>query len=520
MSDIWKILEKTGGPHDLRVAITSTLNKIDGGAKKDMSIHSFRALYKMMEDFVESSKSTDVSYINKSIQLLYNGSISGNDLETMVDLVLTTKIGPSSSVEIDSRYIETVKIHKSNTTRIMYAIYAMFILFIPYVYFQNTGESYSRGVQEISQSVIRKESPVQKKIMVIDSFDIPTPFLLHVPPNPSRCLPPNDRLLQTPFIEKDKLSQLNLNRYGSRDRTNIYDTTFDNYREKFVKDSVRKVQTDGYELNVRGETKDTQIKEVSMWIEYVLSAVDPAYSPSGNQKLTVLLSDTFPQIDKKVFGAIGGLYIPEHDLLYVSKTEDKNEDRVKLDERGRQLMILVHEMAHRVHLVSDPIGMECVEQEARSDDPDPFKGVCKERAVNVNTEKTREYLNTVRDEVYGVVFLGVKSDHMTLEEASIYLKMILDIRIDSIYEKSKESKIYEKYRYEYAFTNHREFWAEASTSFLYTINPRNFPGREWIQENDPELYSVLSEVYSGASKYIVPEFFSFAGKMNPDPNDP
>ena len=96
----------------------------------------------------------------------------------------------------------------------------------------------------------------------------------------------------------------------------------------------------------------------------------------------------------------------------------------------------------------------------------------------------------------------------------------LDVRLETIYERAKSSELYEKYRYEYAFTNHREMWAEASASFLYAINPRHFPDRDWIQQNDPQLYSLLTEVYSGASRYTVPEFFSFSGKMNPDPSDP
>jgi len=520
MGDIWEILQKTGGPRDLRVVISHTLSQIDGGSKKDTSIHSFRALYKMMEDFVISGTDMNMYYLDKSIQMLYDGEIEGKDLEHLTSSIVNKSITPSSSAKIsfedDDEDFEPVKNHKTNMKIMIQAIFALFIIFIPYVYFNNTGASYSNGVQRVADDIIEKHSPVNR-IMPSDSFDVPTPFLLHTPPDVSRSTHHNDRLLQTPFINKDKIANLDLNRYGSRERTDKYDTTFDNYKEKFVKNSVSAIQSDGYELHVHGKTKDAQIQEVSMWIEYVLTSVDPAYSPSGNSKLNVLLADTFPKIDTTVFGAIGGLYLPDHDLLYVSKTEDNHEDNVKLDERGRQLMTLVHELSHRVHLVSDPISMDCTERDSRSE---KTGGACKERAVQVDTEKTHEYLKTVRDEVHAVVFLGMKSENMTLEEASIYLKMILDMRISEIFEKAKNSKSYENHRYQYAFTNHREFWAEASTSYLYAINGRNFPDRDWMQTNDPALHSLLSEVYSGASKYVVPDFFSFSGKMNPDENDP
>lgn len=522
MRDIWQILKFTGGSPDLRVLISATLDKIDGDIHKDTSIYSFQSLYKMMEDFSRSGKSPDMYYMEESIKMFYNGDISSHDLDRLSDAIVKSVI-PNSSARVymdeEEESLSSKRI-PTNTKSILYAVYAMLIIFLPYVYFQKTGESFSGGVKQVSSRIISEFSPKIPTIMGSDSIDIPSPLLLHLPPgmveNPSH----NDRLLQTPFLQKDQVSNVKLNRYGSRERTGVFDRTFDNYLGKFIKDSVSKVNTDGYELHVRGETKDDQVKEVSMWIEYVLSSVDPAYAPSGNSKLNVLLSDTFPELDKKIFGAIGGLYLPDHDLLYVSKTEDNSGDNVKLDERGRQLKILVHELAHRVHIVSEPVGMECSEHDPKTINPDALKGVCKERPVPVNTEETKGYLDIIRDEVYGVVFLGLHSDNMTLEEASVYLKMILDVRLETIYERAKSSELYEKYRYEYAFTNHREMWAEASASFLYAINPRHFPDRDWIQQNDPQLYSLLTEVYSGASRYTVPEFFSFSGKMNPDPSDP
>jgi len=41
-----------------------------------------------------------------------------------------------------------------------------------------------------------------------------------------------------------------------------------------------------------------------------------------------------------------------------------------------------------------------------------------------------------------------------------------------------------------------EFWAEASTSFIVG-NYDHFQNKEWIKINDPDLYSLLEEVYSG-----------------------
>ena len=50
--------------------------------------------------------------------------------------------------------------------------------------------------------------------------------------------------------------------------------------------------------------------------------------------------------------------------------------------------------------------------------------------------------------------------------------------------------------YFYSLTDHFEFWAEASTSFIVG-NYDHFQNKEWIKINDPDLYSLLEEVYSG-----------------------
>lgn len=52
--------------------------------------------------------------------------------------------------------------------------------------------------------------------------------------------------------------------------------------------------------------------------------------------------------------------------------------------------------------------------------------------------------------------------------------------------------------YVYWTTNSKKFWAEASVSFLVAEAGSSYPEREWIEQNDSLIFSLLSEVWCGA----------------------
>jgi len=80
------------------------------------------------------------------------------------------------------------------------------------------------------------------------------------------------------------------------------------------------------------------------------------------------------------------------------------------------------------------------------------------------------------------------------------IKSVLDQRIKDIYTKSSTSLMYrwwwKNVKYSYAFSNHYEFWAEASESYIVGWSSSNFPDSEWIRTNDPALFKLLGDVWS------------------------
>lgn len=117
----------------------------------------------------------------------------------------------------------------------------------------------------------------------------------------------------------------------------------------------------------------------------------------------------------------------------------------------------------------------------------------------------------VQDEVFAVLHLGVDGETMSYDDAIVVNKLILNMRIQHLYEQAVESPKYKSSGYwneeyvakAYWRTNYAEFWAEASAAYLVAeylkewVTPR-LPPRAWIKENDPALFSLLEEVYSMA----------------------
>ena len=111
--------------------------------------------------------------------------------------------------------------------------------------------------------------------------------------------------------------------------------------------------------------------------------------------------------------------------------------------------------------------------------------------------------DNVKDEAYMILFLGIDGT-MTKREALAVMKTTIDRRIDVLFQKAKISQTYRLHarhnNHWYAFSNRFEFWAEASEAFVMDWNDDRFPSRSWINENDPDLFMLLSEVWSGVTE--------------------
>ena len=239
---------------------------------------------------------------------------------------------------------------------------------------------------------------------------------------------------------------------------------------------------------------DAHDEEMKLWIEHVLRSVDPVYVPPLS-RMMVHMSGTFmaDQADAS------GEYKPMYDEVWlrdVGFTVTDNEG-VSLSRRIQMLHTLIHELAHRIHLVPDVIASDkCsflsnspLEQYMVSvhnqQDPGPF-------------QIGDDILTNAREEVEAVLYLGYKSDRINFEEAVWLNRKILDMRIRRAYAKAMDNDKYKDWRHEYWTKNHSEFWAEASVSFLVKNRDRAFPPRAWIEKHDPETFSILSEAWSRA----------------------
>ena len=219
-------------------------------------------------------------------------------------------------------------------------------------------------------------------------------------------------------------------------------------------------------------------KDVVKWSEYMVHIIDPAYLWSSDDKLVLNLS---PKIEKG-FENSGGYFNPNSGDIWI------RDDSETLD----PLLIIqsvIHEISHKVHLDQLDIAVQC---------RDKPSALCKHRTtIHQSSDITSDHIASKYEEAQRVLYLGMPSENMTADEAKLYIKLHLDTRIRHAYEAAVKKRIYHGLRqYDYAMTEYKEYWAEASTSFIVG-NYSRFPDRDWIKQNDRVLYDILEEVYSG-----------------------
>lgn len=263
---------------------------------------------------------------------------------------------------------------------------------------------------------------------------------------------------------------------------------------------------------------DAHDEEIKLWLEYVLRSVDPVYVPPLS-RMMVHMSGTFRATQEDA----NGEYKPLYDEVWLRDVGFMVDDKgVSLLQRISKLHTLIHELAHRIHLVQDVI----------SSDACSFGyGPLKQYLVSVdNTHKQSgpfdegdDILTNAKEEVEAVLYLGYKSDRINFEEAVWLNRKILDMRIRRAYAKAMDNDKYKDWRHQYWSTNHAEFWAEASVSFLVKDRDHAFPPRAWIEKHDPETFSILSEAWSRAQYATfdnVQPFCPPAWGMSPQPGKP
>jgi len=266
------------------------------------------------------------------------------------------------------------------------------------------------------------------------------------------------------------------------------DTSTESFFEKYTKNIRRQHEmrtkkiheSDNMIIRVNHQSKIRKLRphihdDVVKWSEYMINIVDPVYLWNNDEKMVLNLS---PKIEKG-FEEAGGYFNPNSGDIWI------RDDAETLD----PLLILqsvVHEISHKVHLDQPDIAVPCRNKPS---------ALCRHRTTIFD-----EFIDVTLDiieEAQLVLYFGVSNSNMTPDEAKLYMKLHLDTRIRNAYESAIEKQIYRGVQYEYAMTEYKEYWAEASASFIVG-NYSRFPSREWIQENDPILYGLLEEVYPGS----------------------
>lgn len=270
------------------------------------------------------------------------------------------------------------------------------------------------------------------------------------------------------------------------------DTGTESFFEKYTRTIRRQHEmrtkqfhlSDNVAIRVNRESKIMKIRphiheDVVKWSEYMINIIDPAYLWNSNEKLILNLS---PRIEKG-FETAGGYFNPNSGDVWI-RDDPKTMDPLLI------IHSVIHEIAHKVHLDQPDIAVQCRNKPSI---------LCKHRTViHQSSDITSDHISSKYEEAQRVLYLGIPSENMTADEAKLYIKLHLDTRIRLAYDSSVRKRIYKGFAgYDYAMSDYREYWAEASASFIVG-NYSRFPSREWVKQNDPGLYDILEEVYPGS----------------------
>ena len=486
-----RILERTGGPPDLRRLVRDTLIVTYGhDFGLGMSVHSHRALFSVIAKMgrVSSLARRVLSYVES----YYGGLADDVDLRGFVSLgeeVFGTipdrlddgdTINISSSAELSFRQDSRADSYGGSRYRLVVKALLFTLLFSIQLRL-GLGLGLEAGVGPLRQKLL--EVPETKSNRIAAKLDLFTPIWTHAQ---IFDFIPGGGAVWSRDLEQQEAED------GSTITAALTCKT-----EVFYSSDRVEIRIAGDSANQPDRTFETNLVGFA---NYFIDAIDPAYMWNSAEKLGVIVSSR-KHVDWGDLHALGLREIDGLQGLYDRGTRhiwvDDDPDRSPL----AILATLGHEIAHRVHGDAYDVATECTSE----------KGFC----VNFMYDVESDHNDTTRLNVYkkvneakGVLYLGLKSENMTPDEARIYLKAHLDTRMRQTYHNAKHGIHRDAYAEfdgaYYAMSSYREFWSEASVAFMLgrhvgESGVARFPHYDWIQENDPQLYRVLEEVYSGVS---------------------
>ena len=259
---------------------------------------------------------------------------------------------------------------------------------------------------------------------------------------------------------------------------------YEDLRNEFTEDAVSVRRGGDYEVFVGDGIKKNSpvVQHIERWIDFVKGSVDPAFAPTPaweNRLKIVLASDPPMEETIRVGAETAGYLTPEAELVFIRGGPYSPLSKQQV------VRTVVHELSHYVHLRPRTFYGKLIEEYAEE------KGMC-----------ARKNDRRIEDEAQAILYFGHVSTWMTMENALSVVNDMLDDRIKTLYESAKNNRLYWTHprsdSHGYAFTNHQEFFAEASESYLVGHDTDKFPSRAWIRDHDPALYRLLGDVWSRA----------------------
>ena len=496
---IWDSLISKGGSWKIRSLIKSILKD---SFPKEYTISDYRAssmYFSLMKEEYDNSNNKKTSFvlIFDFMNDFIDGKIKDSDLlkfsrSVLNDIKSNSKI--SSSVRIQNLNGDPLSSSKKETNpkkwRTVYktttfALYTIVILFLIHILSTNISKD-------------TKDDLIDSVLNYINRYVSTGEEVIELPPS---FIQKHGKLLQstmkTPYISSldTRLRIDHMTRNSVAHEYRIKDADY------LMKDTSKLVSGENYELFKKGFVSDSTVKELNLWVDYMVKIVNPIYAPIDSVRVILSKKYVPKRTISEISDSVLGEYMTNQDIVFV-KTGYEKEYNMDI------VSTLIHEMAHRAHLESREIALQCRRAYAGKIIEDSnAPGICHTSGTSIDSASTREYLNIISDTVEAVIYLGIPNDSMSYEEALVYKKMIMDMRIHVCFEDAKSGTVYKKYWSSlnklgsYGMIDYYEFWAEASTSYLYTVHEERFPSRKWIQENDPKLYDLLEEMYSSAPVY-------------------
>ena len=519
--EIFKLLDRLGIPHNRDVYTARAMFAVVGAQLENDEMPEIRTLFDLLQDVV-SRKVRSI----RSVEHLHSSSRS-----LMLEIGGEyTPDGPASSATIVRLEEDSVQQEDSaqqhDRTSILKKLVLILVLLVPVTLamaFKNEPEKLEEPPQKKPLTTETSLEAYKKRVMKRrQDFDPPRrlhdPNLLIGPPTPLTDVPPTLSELtnrqtivgRSPFMRSAGMEWPTIRQTECSDVHHDIQQCFSDHHHLLMDRMFQQGRVISEQANYKiisgisdqdQRVNDAQDEELKLHLDYLLEAIDPVYRPQLAQ-LLVSISRTLKEQGQPHHWANAGEYMPFYDHIWLRNLEALAPgESLSMDDRIDMLLTLIHEVGHRVHMAPDFIA------DWNNPVPEYSFGPLKTTFIPIRNQKRTgpseegdAVLSAAKDEVEAVLYLGYKSERMTYDEAVWLNRKILDMRLRRAYAKAMDSNEYQDSIWAggYWSTNYYEFWAEASVSFLVENDHEKFPPRDWIEEHDPDLFSILREVWSRA----------------------